>query len=430
MDHLAGLERQHGVSVPIAFANWPTTDPLKHPDEPLSTEDLVGVDAEHVRPTAAWPGGTFASFHAYPYYPDFLRHEKALRRTRWHGKPDAYAGYLHALKAHFTSMPVLVTELGVPSSIGSAHLGTNGRGQGGHTEAQAMAIDADLVRLAKAQGMGAGFVFSWTDEWFKRTWNTMDHQAPAERRQLWHDPLTNEQWFGVVATDSQPVPDAAKDVTPSSGPVDKVAVDADASYLHVAVTFEDAVPDHVTLTSDTVPGPHATDYRIELRPAAHTAQAWVRAALDPVRLDTTVPRYQPDVGKPWHRYRLLVNRELGLHGNRLPAELVDVGRLREGDWDPKDAAYDSTATWQVDGRTLRIRVPWPMLGLSDPSSRTALGEGKPASTVTIPGLALGIDAEGTTTPLDYTWPTWSSIGYDERVKQGADRLAAAFRATS
>jgi hypothetical protein len=258
----------------------------------------------------------------------------------------------------------------------------------------------------------------------------MEHQAPADRLQLWHDPLTNEQWFGVVATDSQPVPDAEKDVSPSSGPVDKVTLDADASYLHLDVRFADAVPDHVTLASDTVPGPDATDYRIDLSPSAHTAQAWVRAALDPIRLDTTTLRYQPDVGRPWHRYRMIVNRRLTLHGKRLPAEFVDVGRLREGDWDPKDADYDSLATWQVVDHTLRLRVPWPMLGLSDPSSRTALGEGTPAAQVTIPGLGLDIVADGSTTPVDYTWPTWNSIGYDERVKQGADALAAAFRATS
>ena len=54
--------------------------------------------------------------------------------------------------------------------------------------------------------MGAGFVFSWTDEWFKRTWNTRSTRTPPKRRQLWHDPLTNEQWFGVVATDSARVP--------------------------------------------------------------------------------------------------------------------------------------------------------------------------------------------------------------------------------
>ena len=77
MDHLAALEAARGISTPIAFANWPTTDPLRHPAEPLPREDLVGVDANHVRPTAAWPAGTFASYHAYPYYPDFQRHEPA-----------------------------------------------------------------------------------------------------------------------------------------------------------------------------------------------------------------------------------------------------------------------------------------------------------------------------------------------------------------
>ena len=64
-----------------------------------------------------------------------------------------------------------------------------------------MGIDADLMRMMRDKGLGGAFVFSWADEWFKRTWNTLERQV-AERRQLWHDPLTNEQWFGVLATDA------------------------------------------------------------------------------------------------------------------------------------------------------------------------------------------------------------------------------------
>ena len=79
MDELATAEVTRGRTMPIAFVNWPTTDPLRHPDEPQRTEDAVGLDANHVRSTSAWPGGTFASYHAYPYYPDFQRHEPALR---------------------------------------------------------------------------------------------------------------------------------------------------------------------------------------------------------------------------------------------------------------------------------------------------------------------------------------------------------------
>jgi hypothetical protein len=454
LEELATVEARAGTSVPIAFANWPTTDPLVHPAEPLPKEDLAGVDANHVVATDAWPGGTFASYHAYPYYPDFLRYEGRLAGTRWAGREDRYAGYLVTLREHHAGMPVIISEVGVPSSLGSAHQGTLGRDQGHHREREAMAMDADLVRLVHGQGLAGAFVFSWTDEWFKRTWNTMEHQAPAERRQLWHDPLTNEQYFGIVATDPEPLPDSALELAPEGSAIDYLLLRADASYLYADVTFSGDPPAWLRIDIDTVPGPETSDYRIQLEPARHRAHAFVRAALDPIRLDTPVAHYQPDVGKPWHLYRLLTNRSLVVNGERLPAEFLDVGELVEGTWDPADSDYDSLATWNLlrhgggdsePETTIRLRLPWAMLGLSDPSSRTALGEGTPASTVRIPGLTLrlstaddGADdgADDADEPgngpgngplrVTYSWPTWNSTGYTERLKRGADRLARAF----
>ncbi|MFA4964530.1 MAG: hypothetical protein WC709_02685, partial [Thermoleophilia bacterium] len=89
LDAVAAAEAARGVSLPLTFTNWPTTDPLRHPDEPLKREDLVGIDANHIAATAAWPGGYFASYHAYPYYPDFQRHEPALQAA---AGGDPYAG--------------------------------------------------------------------------------------------------------------------------------------------------------------------------------------------------------------------------------------------------------------------------------------------------------------------------------------------------
>lgn len=428
MDELAGHEAERGVSVPVAMVNWPTTDPLAHPTEPHAYEDRVSVDATHVLPTEAWPGGTFASFHAYPYYPDFLRHEPGLARTRWRGRPDRYAGYLARLRDHHAEhMPLLVTEVGVPSSLGSAHVGTNGRDQGGHTEQEAMAIDADLLRITADQGLGGAFVFSWEDEWFKRTWNTHAHQL-HERRQLWHDPLTNEQWFGIVATDPDPVDGAEAEVTPSEGPLSGVRVWADASWVHLEVTGRSGVPDDLLVEADVVPGPEAADHRVRVDPAGGTAVAEVRRALDPIRLDTTERPYRPGARQPWHRYELLVNRALTVGGRRLPAEFQPVGELRRGSWDPAADDYDSLATWQVDegAGAVRLRIPWPMLGLADPSSRTALGEGVPAELVEVPGIGLSFTTGGETTRLDFAWPTWNHTTYTPRLKAGAGVLADAF----
>lgn len=431
MDALAGFEAAKGVSVPIAFVNWPTVDPLTHPREPSEYEDLVGVDANHVLATADWPGGTFASYHAYPYFPDFLRYEAALEDATWSGRSDAYAGYLRALRAHHAQMPVMITEVGVPSSLGSAHLGTNGRDQGNLTEREAMAIDADLLRLVRAQDMSGAFVFSWTDEWFKRTWNTMAHQVPADRRQLWHDPLTNEQYFGVVATDAGSVPGARRQVAGTGGAIDGVLLDADASYVFLDVALGgDGPPASVRVEVDAIPGPDAADYRVDVDLSERTAQVWVRAALDPVRLDLRAFEPPSDARDGWHPYRLLLNRPIVVDGATVPAEYQDVGALVEGVWDPESPDYDSLATWNVveaaGGTTLRLRLPWPMVGLADPSSRIALGEGTPMETAAIGGLSFVISTPSESLVAPFTWEPWQGIGHTERLKAGAEALAEAF----
>ncbi|KRF12456.1 hypothetical protein ASG90_15955 [Nocardioides sp. Soil797] len=426
MDGLAAAEAERGVSVPIAFANWPTTDPLEHPDEPLKEEDLVGVDANHVLPTKAWPGGTFASFHAYPYYPDFLRHEPGLQETTWRGEPDPYAGYLVRLKEHFAPhMPLLVTEFGVPASIGSAHRGALGRDQGNHSEQEAMQIDADLMHLIHDQGLGGAFVFSWTDEWFKRTWNTMESQD-AERRQLWHDPLTNEQWFGVIATDSARVPDSARELTPETGTVKYVLAEADAAFLNLDVTGRDGLPRRLELLVDTLPG-GGPDHRIVVDTEAGTARAYVRAELEPIRLYTTEAIDYPDAGRRWHLFRQIVNRSLVVDGKRVPAELEDIGNLVEGSWDPEADDFDSLSTWQTERDTVRLRIPWPMLGLADPSARMALGTGRPAELVKITSLGLHIVVDDEAVSMTYDWPTWNHIDHTERRLAGSDVLEKAFR---
>jgi hypothetical protein len=446
MDELAAREARRGTSAPVAFVNWPATDPLGHaPWEPLADrEDAAGVDANRVRATAAWPGGTFASYHLYPYYPDFQRHTPDYRRVATDGKADPYAGYLTALKRHHAGadLPVMVTEFGVPSSIGSAHFGPLGRDQGGHDERDAMAVDAGLLRIVHRLGMAGAILFSWTDEWFKAVWNTRPRQAvvAADRRALWHDPLTNEQWFGVLAQDA--VRTGRQVVHEATTGVQRVAVDTDASYVYLELTLERAPDAPVRLGFDVVPGglvlpgsPVAaatptSDYAVVIDPSRRMAQAYVRGGIDPVLLDELdEASLRPPAPTSWVRQRMTANRRHRTAAlGDLPAEFVDVGTLRPGEWDPSRPDYDSRSTWQLGGATVRLRLPWSMLGLGDPSSATAVipRNGRPAA---VPVTRIGLLADLGSGPGaigSVRWAGWQRVQASERVKRGVQPLVDAY----
>lgn len=460
LDAVASAEAARGVTLPLTFTNWVTTDPLSHPDEPLAREDLVGIDANHISPTAAWPGGYFASYHAYPYYPDFMRHEKALEGS---GDGDPYAGYLASLRTHHAGMPLMITEFGVPSSKGLAHYGPRGRDQGGHTEQEAMAIDADLLRIVEEQGCAGGFVFEWADEWFKFTWNTIDYELPGDRRQLWRSPWTNEEHFGLVATDagersvvtldgdgSEWESNRSQVIFEGRGPVREVRAVKDEAYLYLRLVLHDpnawqSMP--VTLGFNVLPGQSGglpnlgrrysqSDYAVVIGPG-EAASAFVRASNDQYAILYGKVRsfvdYDPAALKEgsgvWNLERLITNRPLTVPttGEQLPAESVAVGELRRGTTDPTDPFFDNGAAWDA-GEVLELRLPWAAIGFSDPSSLRVLKVGQDGTLVAPATKRVGIAVavgESLQVTRGYSWEPWQQASWHERPKAGRDVFAAA-----
>ncbi len=460
LETVAAAEAARGITLPLTFTNWPTTDPLHHPDEPLGREDIVGVDANHIAATDEWPGGFFASYHAYPYYPDFQRHEKALQTM---AGGDPYAAYLATLRKHHAGMPVMITEFGVPSSSGLAHTGPLGRDQGGHSEQAAMDIDADLLRIIRDQGCAGGFVFEWADEWFKFTWNTIDYELPPDRRAMWRNPWTNEEHFGVLAMEASEEQiviidgdggewetNGSQVILEEADALREVRAIKDEAYLYLRLVLDDpavwkAKP--ITIGIDVLPGSSGglpdldggypkSDYAVVLGPGQE-GEAFVRASNDQYVILYGKIRgyfdYDPasleEGSGVWNLQRLITNRPLTVPttGEKLPAESVAVGELLNGTSDPADPAFDSRAVWAA-GQVLEMRLPWEMIGFSDPSSRRALSVGLDGTLAAVPtdrvGIAVAV-GQSLRVTNGYSWEPWQRVTWHERLKAGSESFAAA-----
>jgi hypothetical protein len=71
--------KKYGAQRLVAFANWPTTDPFEYNNSVTYFFNKVAkVDVEHIKTTDKFISGTFASYHVYPYYPDYLSYEKDI----------------------------------------------------------------------------------------------------------------------------------------------------------------------------------------------------------------------------------------------------------------------------------------------------------------------------------------------------------------
>jgi len=301
------------------------------------------------------------------------------------------------------------------------------------------------------QRLAGAFLFSWIDEWFKFTWNTLPRQQPvADRRQLWHDPWTNEQWFGLVSADAGAAEPAGRVVQERRTGIREIRLVTDPSWLHLRIHLDRPATKRLTLGFDVVPGgaprlagataaDGASDYAIVLDLDEGSGQAYVRPRLDPLPLDDSpLPPGVRRTSDGWDEMRLSTNRALVVPTTekRMPYETTDVGALRRGTWDPGSPEYDSRATWHASGRNVTIRIPWMQLGIVDPSARRALvprvRNGTPvATTVPVPriGLTVVSPIDGTAR-ADLAWDGWNVVHPTERLKAGVDAYADALRDVS
>lgn len=414
---------------PIAWTNWPTLDPLFHPTESTKEEeeewriklglppepggvreydnDAVGLDMEKFREGEENRAGLFASYHAYPYYPDFMNYDPVYLRARDEEGPNAYLGYLRDLASHHRSHPLFIAEFGVPTSREIAHFQPQGWTHGGHSEVDQGRIDLKLFRTIYEAGCAGGSLFAWIDEWFKHNWLVIDYHIPFERNRLWHDRQDAEQNYGLVAyragnpgpaavIDGKGEEWAPRDVILSSsgeGPVRSLSIRSDESDLYLLLKLNPGANAGVAVVFDVV-APDLGEFRF---PAGIrlSSEVGLEAALlfDGERARFLISR---SYDRQRNRFRREIRprrslagdfvpplmkpqrRRITRKGEVIPERVLDVSYLREGTTDRNSPDYDDRAEWffNQDTGTAEFRIPWGMFNVTDPSSRSVLFEGR------------------------------------------------------
>lgn len=444
-DYLATFERErYGSFHPVGFSNWPTLDPLTHetePPMPVSSEDSFALDVKQIAVDPAFDAGLFVSYHAYPYYPDFVLFQPEYHVSDEDGL-NSYLGYLRDLRSYYEGYTLIVGEIGIPSSQGSAHRTPSGLDHGGMDEAASGRAMSRSIRTILDAGLDGFALFSIVDEWWKRAWIVDPIELPAERRALWFNPMSPEQNFGLIALrpgpadrfhfvdgeddewlasplltgDDRPAV-ALSDGADGARTLRDLAVEHDEGWLHLRLRVDGPVDwekvDYL-IAFDTIDPQRGEGFLDETKriAAGRRVEFLLRIASPNDVTLSVIPPYDlygvwHGLREPWQHHRSeavdegrfdpmrnLVNWEYVWNGEQLGPFVDDpIGTLPTG----HEAEVSTSNFWFADG-VMEIRIPWSLLQVSDPSSLQVIdgdaATGRGLATSTTEGIAVAAVALG------------------------------------
>lgn len=441
----------YGLQVPVSFTNWFTTDPLTHPNEPHYDEDKISVNVENIRPRSNFMPKMFACYHAYPYYPESINYQTDyLAYTDPSGKQNPYRAYLRELKLSH-GMPVLVGEFGVPASRGMGHKSAMGYNQGGVDETEQGGMLLSMMKSIYEENLAGGLLFTWQDEWFKRTWNNEHFDIP-DTRPLWSNAQTNEQFFGLLAFDPGETAACVLDGDPSEWTGDPTVISnagqlymkADERYLYIMVKTEPGFSfdtDTLYIPLDTIPGQgnfsypdtnltfdKAADFVIQIKGKTNTRllvdtyyDAFYYLYGEQYKMLPALPDVRTrNSGRFVHSY-MCYGYEMVIPptGTTVPFAYYETGLLRYGNGNPSSKQYSSLSDFIFDNGVLEMRIPWQLLNVMDPAGRQIMGDFYQLQAIApqqAGSFAVGLGNSTITMAGVFAWQGWSSPTWRERLK--------------
>jgi len=452
-DFLISYETQtYSAQTPVAFLNWATTDTLTHTNEPFEEEDRVSVNTEAIQATGRYYCGLFAAVDVYPYYPEFMNYQPEYLQPDASGEIDPYAAYLADLRTQY-SVPVLVAEFGTSTSRGAAHRSAMGIDQGGMTEEEQGKAIVKMIEDIAREGYAGSLIFSWQDEWFKQTWNTVSY-APDNPAARTPNVQSAEQSYGLLAMEPGErdicLIDGLTQEWENTAPAasyggNTVSAMWDEGYLYLKIETdgfhfaEDTllIPIQITGRGSS----SASAYNVSFSGAAdfllvingETGTRLLTDAYEDLFYYTYAcergvferdSRFEQPGSGIYNPIRQFLSNEivLPLTGEVIDPQYMESGLLTYGITDPDSEAYCSLADFYCRDQVIEVRIPWYLLNVMNSTVGVCLADFHRAGGVEmadIPGIQIGIGAPGVSDiPLaDIGYATKEHSSFHTRLKK-------------
>lgn len=425
LDSLLLYEQQnYQTQRPVAFSSWPTLDPITHPSESIrhtqedtASLELAGMDFSKAK------AGFFVSYHAYPYYPDFVSEDEKYKNATDEEGPNSYKAYLADLKGHYPNIPLLIAEFGVPSSWGVAHYSQSGMNHGGFDELNQGKVDVRLFKTILADSLAGGMQFAWMDEWFKRTWICDKFDFPLENRIMWQNVASAEQNFGMIGFKSNDFSFKPWTTFSNGSSVKSISAGTDFAYFQMQMPLNSSFSDLDTLwvaldtyaatlgekkliTGETIPN----GAEFLLRITNDAADLFVTEAYDLYGIWHGISGSEQlfhsiaTNGKPWKLVRW--------KNNSGTQEIQYIGHLKVNRLNLPPSSMDAV-TFKND--TVSIKIPWTLLQFINPAQKLVMHDNRATTNVTedtiSEGIAVSVKYKNQilSTPTRFVWNDWNSF---------------------
>jgi len=498
-DYTVSYEEQvYKVLHPAGFSSWPPTDPLNHESESNieEEEELAGIESEgrveifsndavnitckHFTVEDNNKAGIFASYHIYPYWPDFIDNEPEYTAAEDRYGPSNYHGYLLDLKSYYNDMPLMVAEYGLPNGPLTGHQQNQGWHHGGLSEAD---VAREMPRLTESifdSGCAGGIAFAWIDEWFKKVWVWAEFYDPWMDRRLWYNFYDAEENYGMIAMlpgvdgptcslsgnpaeweEATAMPGGSASTEEDAPEISSVEVMHDEGFLHVRIKIDnfddwefwdnglyvgfdilgiDSFGDNRGNLSWPGPLKLGSDTGLEeaVSFAAGEARLWQTESFrfwEPYRVkNSRRPRYaevfphvleEEDNRWKWFEPIIETNRlRVGRTGEVFEHKTWNLNPLQRGSLIVGADDYNDQACWNVnaDEGCLELRMPWILLGFVGPHQSRVIQAAEDGSNSSEISEGVGL-AVVLTKATGTTLTAWPGLADDVVVTSAAGRYS-------